>query len=63
MQETSSEVDELPRVAVANGVERLEVGVDAALGVQVVIDNLSRLGSAHYYVRDDRMVRRVRASA
>ena len=30
------EVDDLPRVAVANGVERLEVGVDAALGVHVV---------------------------
>eukprot|EP00964_Phaeocystis_antarctica_P099381 scaffold65219_cov60-Phaeocystis_antarctica.AAC.4 len=30
------EVDDLPRVAIANGVERLEVGVDAALAVHVV---------------------------
>eukprot|EP00964_Phaeocystis_antarctica_P077052 scaffold47730_cov64-Phaeocystis_antarctica.AAC.5 len=30
------EVDDLPRAAVADGVERLEVGVDAALGVHVL---------------------------
>eukprot|EP00964_Phaeocystis_antarctica_P020545 scaffold11355_cov59-Phaeocystis_antarctica.AAC.7 len=30
------EVDDLPRVAIADGVERLEVGVDAALAVHVI---------------------------